>query len=179
MSNNQAIGGAKMLARNLAFGLALIVPALLLGGAVFSQYVLGLHPCEMCYWQRWPHWAALAFALLGLMARKEGWADYLIYIAAIAIAISGLIGGFHAGVEYGWWEGVTSCATNIEAGSSQDMLDAIMNAPLIRCDKAPWTMFGISLAGYNFLLSIGTALTIWMLLKFAHVKTGGNHGKTI
>jgi len=179
MAKNKAIGGAKLLARNLAFGLALAIPALLLGGAIFSQYVMGLHPCEMCYWQRWPHWAALAFALLGLMTRKESWSDILIYIAAIAIAISGLIGGFHAGVEYGWWEGVTSCAIPISGGSTENMMDAIMNAPLIRCDKAPWTMFGISLAGYNFLVSVGGALTIWMLLKFSRAKAGGNYGKTI
>ena len=82
--------------------------------------------------------------------------------AALAILVSGLIGGFHAGVEYGWWEGITSCATTVAPGG--DMLDSIMNAPLVRCDVAPWSLFGISLAGYNFLLSVGGAMLILGLL---------------
>ncbi len=168
-----------MLARNMAFALALIIPAVLLGGAIFSQYVMGLAPCEMCYWQRWPHWVALGLGLLGLLARKEDWADYLIYIAALAIAISGLIGGFHAGVEYGWWEGATSCSSNLAGGSSAEVLDAIMNAPIVRCDQAQWSLFGISLAGYNFLFSVGGALLIWMLLKFSRAAAGGSYAKTI
>ncbi len=164
----QAIGGARLLARNLAFWLALVMPIFLLGGALFSQYVMGLHPCEMCYWQRWPHWAALLFAVLGFAARKESWSDLLIIVAAIAIAISGLIGAFHAGVEYGWWEGITTCASNVApAASADEMLANITNAPLIRCDVPQWTLWGISFAGYNFLLSLGSALTIFMLIRFA------------
>ncbi len=167
----QAIGGARLLARNLAFWLALLVPAGLLGGALFSQYAMGLYPCEMCYWQRWPHWAALLFAVLGFATRKESWSDILIILAAIAIAVSGLIGGFHAGVEYGWWEGITGCANNVApANSADDMLANITNAPLIRCDVPQWTLWSISLAGFNFLLSLGGALTIWMLIRFARAK---------
>ena len=86
----------------------------------------------------------------------------LILAATMAILISGLIGGFHAGVEYDWWEGLTSCATSLPAGG--DLLDSIMNAPLVRCDVAPWTLFGISLAGFNFLLSVGGAVLILMLM---------------
>ena len=67
-----------------------------------------------------------------------------IALAALAILASGLIGAFHAGVEYGWWEGLTACTSNIAGGG--DPLEAIMNAPLIRCDVAPWTLAGISLA---------------------------------
>ena len=143
--------------------LSFIVPFVLLGGALISEYAFGLFPCEMCYWQRWPHEAAIILALLALIFAKKSWSQILIALAAIAIGISGLIGGFHAGVEYGWWEGLTECA--ITAGpSGGDLLESIMNAPIIRCDVAQWSLFGISLAGWNFLLSIGGMLTIFGLL---------------
>ena len=144
----------------LAHRLALLVPALLLGGAYISEYAFGLHPCEMCWWQRWPHFAALALALLALRvpARRA-----LTALAAIAILVSGAIGGFHAGVEYGWWEGITSCAA-IAPAQDADPLEAIMNAPLVRCDEPAWTLFGISLAGYNFLISVASGLAILGLL---------------
>ena len=142
--------------------LAAIVPALLLGGAYVSQYVFGLYPCEMCLWQRWPHLAALAFALLSFVLRPT---RLFLALAAGGILVSGLIGGFHAGVEYGWWEGITSCSVAAVAAPGQSALDAIMNAPLVRCDTAAWTLFGISLAGYNFLISTASAFAIFWLMK--------------
>ena len=74
-----------------------------------------------------------------------------------------MIGGFHAGVEYDWWEGITGCATTVEA--SGDPLAAIMNAPLVRCDSAPWDLFGISLAGWNFLISCASGIAILGLVR--------------
>lgn len=142
--------------------LAFLLPSGLLGGALISQYGFDLYPCEMCMWQRWPHLAAIILALPGPMLRPESRATPFVVAAALAILTSGLIGGFHAGVEYGWWEGLTSCATKIPAGG--DMLDSIMNAPLVRCDVAPWTLFGISLAGYNFLLSVSGAILILIMV---------------
>ena len=143
----------------LAQRLALGVPALLLAGAYVSQYGFGLFPCEMCWWQRWPHFAALALALVSTLAEpKRLW----IALAGLAVLASGVIGAFHAGVEYGWWEGVTACASNVAAG--QDPLEAIMNAPLVRCDVAPWTLAGISLAGFNALISGTSAVAIFALV---------------
>ena len=144
----------------LAQRLALGIPALLLGGAFVSQYVFGLYPCEMCWWQRWPHFAAIALALVSTIAEpRRVW----IALAALAVLVSGLIGAFHAGVEYGWWEGLTACANT--AASGGDALQAILDAPLVRCDQAPWALFGISLAGWNFLISTGSALAILALLR--------------
>ncbi len=142
--------------------LAFLLPAGLLGGALISQYGFGLYPCEMCMWQRWPHLTAIILALPALMLGSKNWSKLLVVAAAVAILVSGLIGGFHAGVEYDWWEGLTSCATSIPAGG--DILDSIMNAPLVRCDVAPWSLFGISLAGYNFLLSVSGAILILVML---------------
>lgn len=144
---------AKRLARHLALG----IPALLLAGAYIGQYGFGLYPCEMCWWQRWPHFAAIALALVGSFAAPR-W--LWIALAALAILVSGLIGAFHAGVEYGWWEGLTACATVRSEGG----LDSIFDAPLVRCDQAPWHFLGISLAGWNFLISTVGALAIFTLL---------------
>ena len=140
-----AISPQVRLARFLALGL----PAALLGGAYVSELGFGLYPCEMCWWPRWPHFAALPLAALGLVAPPARlWTG----LAALAILVSGLIGAFHAGVEYGWWEGITSCAT------------ADFSADVTSFDSAPWSLFGISLAGWNFLLSGLGAVTILVLL---------------
>jgi disulfide bond formation protein DsbB len=140
--------------------LALGIPAALLGGALAFEYVVGLFPCEMCWWQRYPHAAALALAVLAFILPQR---RLLVSLAALAILASGAIGGFHAGVEYGWWEGFTTCSSAVEA--SDDPLAAIMNAPVVRCDVAPWDLWGISLAGWNFLVSTVGALAIFALLR--------------
>ncbi len=144
----------------LAQRLALGVPALLLAGAYLSEYGFGLYPCEMCWWQRYAHFAGVLLALVSTVVRpKAAW----IVLAALAILVSGLIGAFHAGVEYGWWDGFTTCSSAVGAVGG-DPLEAIMNAPLVRCDAAQWTLAGISLAGFNAIISIPSALVIIALL---------------
>ena len=143
----------------LAYWLALLVPAGLLAGALVSQYVFGLPPCEMCWWQRYPHFAAIALAALGWVTKR----DALVALAAVAMLVSGAIGAFHAGVEYNWWEGFTACTANMAGGN--DPLASIMAAPIVRCDVAPWTLGGISLAGFNFLISTAAGLAILVLIR--------------
>jgi disulfide bond formation protein DsbB len=145
---------------------AILLPVSLLGGAIGSQYLGGLFPCEMCMWQRWPHVAAIFAALAAIALRGNRFASAVFtLLSAFALATSGAIGAFHAGVEYGWWEGLTTCATNARPAPGQSALDAIMNATLVRCDVAPWDLFGISLAGYNALFSLGGALLIFALIR--------------
>ena len=140
---------------------ALAIPSALLGGALLSQYVGGLHPCEMCYWQRWPHAAAIVLAALAFLFRAGSRnANLLTILAAVAIAVSGAIGVFHSGVEYGWWEGLTTCTAS--GGLS---LDELMNVPLVRCDEVQWSLAGISMAGFNAIFSLGGAALILLLLK--------------
>ena len=136
--------------------IAFAVPAALLSGAYVSQYGFGLFPCEMCWWQRYPHFAALGLAGASLVLPMRG---VRLALAALALITSGLIGGFHAGVEYGWWEGITGCAVTTLA-EGQSAMDAVLNAPMVRCDEAPWDLFGISLAGWNFLISTLSGLFI-------------------
>ena len=144
----------------LARLLALAVPVALLGGAMLSQYVGGLHPCEMCYWQRWPHGAAIVLAALAYFSRPESPRSRLFtMLAAIALAVSGAIGVLHAGVELGWWQGLTRCT----AGGALS-LDDLMQVPLVRCDQVQWSMLGISMAGWNAILSLGSAGLIGLLL---------------
>ncbi|WP_375397110.1 disulfide bond formation protein B [uncultured Sphingomonas sp.] len=138
----------------------LLVPAALLGGAWGAQLIGRLYPCEMCHWQRWPHYAALVLALLafapGLPRRA------LVVLAALAIAASGVIGVLHAGVEYHWWPGFTPCTRTM--GNSGNALNDMMRAPIVRCDVAQWTFHGVSLAGFNALLSLTGALAAIALL---------------
>ncbi|MCC6927111.1 disulfide bond formation protein B [Novosphingobium sp.] len=141
-----------------ALWLALGVPAALLGGAYIGEYVFGLWPCEMCWWQRYAHFAALGLALLAL-ARPA--MTVLVRLAGLAILIGGLIGAYHAGVEYGWWQGFTACTSEVAVGD--DPLKAILDAPMVRCDQVQWDLFGISLAGYNFLISVPAALLVFVL----------------
>lgn len=142
--------------------LALLVPAGLLAGAYVGEWGFGLYPCQMCWWQRWPHFAAIGLAALAfVMPRPRLWTA----LAALAVIASGLIGGFHAGVEYGWWQGVTGCTGAIPASGSGSALDAVINTPLVRCDRAPWSLLGVSLAGWNFLISLAAGPTILWLLR--------------
>ena len=141
--------------------LALLIPAGLLGGALFSQYVGGLYPCEMCYWQRWPHAAAILLVIGAyLTASNPTRSRMLVMLAALAVAISGAIGMFHAGVEIGWWEGITQC-TATGATSLQD----IMKVPLVRCDQVQWEFLGISMAGWNAIMSLTGAAAIVALAR--------------
>jgi disulfide bond formation protein DsbB len=149
-----------------ARALALLVPAALLAGALGSQYIGGLHPCEMCHWQRWGHYAALGFAILALVLRARPSASrLLLLLAVVGILASGAIGVYHAGVEAGIFEGFTQCTASSSGGSSADLLADIMSKPIVRCDAVQWSLFGISMAGWNAILSIGFALVIaWLMI---------------
>jgi disulfide bond formation protein DsbB len=141
--------------------IAFLLPLALLAGAWGSQLIGGLYPCEMCHWQRWPHYAALVPGFLALAV--PGRARVFAALAALLIAVSGAIGVFHAGVEYGWWPGITGCTSTLDL-SGGDAMAAVLAAPLIRCDVPQWTVAGVSLAGFNAIFSLGGAAAILVLL---------------
>ena len=150
----------------LARLLALIVPGALLGGALASQYVGGLYPCELCWFQRYPHIVALVLAVLAFVVPGRGTQRLLVALAAVAVLVSGAIGVFHAGVEYHWWQGITACTMTISGGgrSTDAMLKDLLAAPIVRCDAAQWTLLGVSLAGWNAALSlVGAGVIGWLL----------------
>ena len=108
----------------------------------------------MCHWQRWPHYAAIALALIAFLVPEKPLGRALVGLAVIAILTSGAIGVFHAGVEYHWWKGITRCSAPISGRSTADIMAQIMATPAIQCDVPQWTLFGISLAGFNAIFSI-------------------------
>jgi len=140
--------------------LAGLTSTVLLLGALAFQYGMGLSPCEMCVWQRWPHLAAgiigLGGAALGSTGALPLRAGVVVALLAIlSIAISGGLGVFHAGVEWKWWEGPGACTLSFAHGTGTALDFAPI--PVTRCDEAQWRLFGISLAGYNAMISFAAA----------------------
>ena len=149
--------------RSRVTALLLLGPAALLGGALAFQYVGGLAPCEMCVWQRWALVTALLLALLGW---AMGHARGVLALAALAVLVGAGIAMFHVGVEQHWWQGITRCAAAPATGSTADIMGQIMAQPLVRCDAIAWSLLGISMAGWNAIVSSvigGTAL--WRLAR--------------
>jgi disulfide bond formation protein DsbB len=136
-----------------AYSLAMIL------GALFFQYVMGVLPCEMCHWQRWPHDGAIVAGLGGAVLFYSRVIDrdtvkLLAWIALGLILATALIGGYQALVEWHLVPGPQSCTgPRFVLSANMDL-----NAPAIACDKPQWKLFGISLAGYNFLCSTGVAV---------------------
>jgi disulfide bond formation protein DsbB len=155
-----------------ARALALLVPLFLLIGAYGSQYLGGLAPCEMCYWQRWAHIAGLLAAIGALTMRgPSAGGRALVRLAALGILTSGLIGAYHAGVELGIFAGVTQCTAVGTGGSTRDALRQILDAPIVRCDQPQWQFLAISMAGWNAILSIGFASVIlWLSFKTSRTR---------
>ncbi len=128
----------------------LAVPAALLAGALAFQYLGGLRPCEMCMWQRWALLVVFGIAALAWLGGKP---RVLLLLAALALLGNAGIAAFHAGVEQHWWEGLTACTAPPVTGTTAEIMGQIMAQPLVRCDAIPWSLFGISMAGWNALIS--------------------------
>lgn len=160
--------------RPQAIAVALGTASVLLLLAVLGfQYLGHLPPCELCLWQRWPHAGAVVVGLggpllirFGLAERSTAWG--IAALAALLIAISGAVGAYHAGIEWHWWPGPQSCTGSaFQYGGGR--LD--LNAPVVMCDRAAWRLFGISLAGYNALVSFALAAIAAFLLGQSGRKT--------
>lgn len=130
--------------------------------ALTAQYAFGMLPCELCIYQRWP---LLAIAVLGaggaLVLRyrpNTGLARGLVLSCALIFLLDAGIAGFHVGVEQGWWTGSSSCtAPSAEGASLAELRAQIMNAPVVRCDEVAFSLFGVSMAGYNLLFCLALA----------------------
>ncbi|MFY0311110.1 disulfide bond formation protein B [Leisingera sp. D0M16] len=132
--------------------------AALLVGALGFQYIGEMPPCELCYWQRYPHAAAAGIGILALIIPGA----VLPYLGALAALATAGVGAFHTGVERGWWEGPSTCTSGPIGGLSPDQLmEQIMAAPLVRCDEVPWELFSLSMASWNAVASFGLAL-LWI-----------------
>lgn len=144
--------------RNLSIALAAFGSAALLAGAYAFQYLGGLAPCAMCYWQRYPHMAAVVIGVMALTLPGR----VLPLLGALAALTTAGIGVFHTGVERGWWEGPTSCTSgSVQGLTPEELFEQVMNAPLVRCDDVPWQMLGLSMASWNALAAFALA-AIWV-----------------
>ena len=141
---------------------ALLGSGALLGGALYFQYVVGLPPCDMCYWQRWPHMVAIVAGAAAVVS--FAWPRLALVLALTAIAallVTAAIGLFHAGVEYRWWQGPQACSGSIPPGLSAELLKKyLFSTRMVRCDEIPWSLLGISMAGWNAILSAALAFVL-------------------
>jgi disulfide bond formation protein DsbB len=144
--------------RNLALLAALGSAAMLLGAFGF-QIIGEMAPCKLCIWQRWPHGLAFAVGLLVFFAPNR----WLYLLGALIVLFGAGVAFYHTGVEQDWWQGPTTCTSQGIGGlSSEDLMAQILNAPLVRCDEIPWSMFGLSMAAWNGVISLGLA-GLWVL----------------
>jgi disulfide bond formation protein DsbB len=136
-----------------AIGLATI------GGFLFFQYVLGYPPCPLCLEQRIAYYVCVPLAAMILLGVSVGSSRKVLALALFAIGAAMLysagLGTYHAGIEYHWWAGPQDCsATMPDFSRGGSLLEQINKSRVIRCDEAAWRLFGISLAGYNVLVSL-------------------------
>ena len=135
------------------------VAAATIGGAWFSEFVLGYIPCKLCLLQRWPYYfgvplAALAWLIAGPL-RTPGAARPAFAMLAMIFMVSVALGVHHSGVEWGWWAGPPDCGGRISAGpaSVADLMSAMNNTRLVSCTEAPFRILGLSMAGWNAAVS--------------------------
>lgn len=128
--------------------------------ALGFEYIGKYRPCPLCLMQRYAYYFAIAAGALGLIAARQGvgagWLRVVLALIAIGFLINAGLGVYHAGVEWKWWAGPNTCTAALPSLSSGSGLD--LSQPVIRCDAAPWTLAGLSFAGWNAVLSAGLAL---------------------
>lgn len=132
----------------------------ILGSALFGQYVLGWYPCELCLHQRVPYVVIIVLAAIGLLFRGKVRAQQiLVWLCTVSLLTTAGIAAYHNGVEMKWIDAPSACSSGSSAGLTLEQMRAqIMNAPLVSCDQAMAYIFGLSLAAWNMILSLGLAL---------------------
>jgi disulfide bond formation protein DsbB len=138
-----------------------------LGLAFLAQYGFDLWPCQMCYWQRVPYALTLGVGLLALMPGVDPTARrHSAFLCALLFAVNAGLGGFHAGVEYHWWQGPASCGAAARTFDLQDLAAALNKPGGAGCDEAAFRLFGVSMAGGNFIVDgLLAAGCLWAALQ--------------
>jgi disulfide bond formation protein DsbB len=146
-----------------------------LASALAFQHLGGFEPCILCLWQRWPYVAVAVLAALALALPRPPWArPVLVVLCALALFVGGGIAVFHVGVEQHWWPGTAACEgqVTIGQGSIADLREQMLGSPVARCDQVPWSLFGISMAGYNAIISFGLgALSLFAAWRLARERS--------
>lgn len=138
--------------------------ALLMLGAAHAFEAAGYAPCTLCLRQREIYWAIAAVAVAGLLVlNRHGLRRYqpaLIAVIGMLFLAEAWAGAYHAGVEWRWWPGPTSC-TGRTGGVSADAMGALLNGARVHavsCDQAAWRLLGLSMAGWNALIALGLSI---------------------
>jgi disulfide bond formation protein DsbB len=139
-----------------------VVGAVTILGAWYFQYGLGLKPCPLCLEQRYAYYFAIPLAVMVALGDQVGASRKVLIAALVAIALGMLwnagLGVFHSGVEWKWWAGPQECSGALEGlGSAGGLLEKLQSITVVRCDEAAWRFLGLSLAGYNALISLALA----------------------
>jgi len=151
--------------------LILIASVALVGGALLFQYVGGLQPCELCLYQRWPYYAAIVLSLLALMAARRGMTAAIMALCGVLFLANAGLAFYHVGVEQHWFAGPTACTGGVSsAGDLADFKARLMARQPVNCDEPQWSLFGVTLAGWNLLASI--VLTLFCV---AALRRGAAH----
>ena len=151
----------------------LVIAAATIAGAWFFQLVLDIQPCPMCLEQRYAYYFAIPFAALVAVAAGKGAPRGLVLagLAILALVVLGNagFGAYHAGVEWGFWKGPTDCTgSGFDPGKAGSLLDNLDKVKVIRCDEVQFRFLGISLAGYNVLISLlMAAIATWGMVRTA------------
>ena len=143
------------------------VAAATLAGAWFFELVLDIRPCPLCLEQRYAYYLAIPLALVLAFAASRR-APQPVLLAGFAVLLlaalaNAWLGGYHAGVEWKFWEGPTDCSGPVvNLGSAGTLLERLDTVKVVRCDEVQWRFLGLSLAGYNVLISLAMALiALW------------------
>jgi disulfide bond formation protein DsbB len=133
----------------------LLASAAVLGSALLSQYWGGLAPCELCLLQRWPWAAAIIISLVAIMAGSRAVLPWVALLLAAVFAVGSALAFYHVGVEKHWFAGPNACTGAATAADTVEALKArILGQMPVRCDEPAWSLWGISLAGWNLLASL-------------------------
>jgi disulfide bond formation protein DsbB len=146
--------------RTLALA-ALALSLAVIGYVLFSEHVQGYEPCELCLRERLPWYAAIAVAVFGAVFPSR----WFIGAIALLLLVSAGLGLHHSGVEQHWWPGPTACTGGSTGANSIDELRAMMHQQrIVQCDAISWAFLGLSMATWNFIVSLIAALTFVTLL---------------
>jgi disulfide bond formation protein DsbB len=142
------------------------VAAVTLAGAWFFELVLDIVPCPLCLEQRYAYYLAVPLGLLVAVAAAKGAPRGVVMVGLVLLALAALanagLGAYHAGVEWGFWQGPTDCTGPMLDLSKGGLLDNLDKVKVVPCDKVQWRFLGLSLAGYNVLISLlMAAIAAW------------------
>jgi disulfide bond formation protein DsbB len=162
-----------------------IVAAATLAGAWFFQLVLGIQPCPLCLEQRYAYYLAVPLAALVAIGAARGAPRPLLLaglgILALAVLGNAVLGGYHAGVEWHFFQGPTDCTGPVgNLGSAGNLLERLDTVKVVRCDEVQWRFLGLSLAGYNVLISLlMAAIALWGIGRVARERVPANSDRRL